>query len=346
VAAKWQWSVPRDALRKHGDARAADRIWARLEEELPATHVAPRRRHWAPLAVAASFAGGVWVGASYFGDGGRIAPSAALHAEPLAAPARPLAPVVRSEDPEPPPQKEEGKRRSRRVKRVLRTPASVPTSEAATAQAVEVQEEESLAPTVEAPVAPPPWQALAEQGDYGDALSEIHAQGGFDTALANANSEQLMLLVDVARATGQRQLAIVALRRVVDDYRVDPLAPLAAWSLGVMLEKEGDRPGATAAYRVYRSLSPQGDFAEDALARQVRIALDMGDESQARALAQQYLQAYPSAPRAEEFQQWLDEHTLDIDLDEDEDLDAEEPTEDAEEPATEPEPAPKPPSAE
>lgn len=345
MSGKWQWSVPPGALRKHGDARTADRIWARLEEELPATHAAPRRRHWAPLAVAASFAGGVWVGASYFGDAGRIEPSAALHAEPLAAAAQPVAPVVRNEDPETPaPPKSEDKRRSRRVKRVVHAP-SVPTSEAAAAQVVEVQAEEAVTPIVDVPVEPPAWQALAEQGDYGDALSEIHAQGGFDAALGSANSEQLMLLVDVARATGQRQLAIVALRRVVDDYRVDPLAPLAAWSLGVMLEKEGDRPGATDAYRVYRALSPQGDFAEDALARQVRIALDMGDETQARTLAQQYLQTYPGAPRAEEFQQWLDEHTLDIDLD-DEAIDEEEAAEGAEEAEGDPESAPPPSSAE
>ena len=49
------------------------------------------------------------------------------------------------------------------------------------------------------------WQRLADEGQYAQALVTLEATGGFDAALRDATADQLMSLVDVARATGQRQ---------------------------------------------------------------------------------------------------------------------------------------------
>jgi hypothetical protein len=156
------------------------------------------------------------------------------------------------------------------------------------------------------PVAVTPlWQLAAQQGEYQTALVELEASGGFDAVVAQADADQLMLLADVARATGFRQRALLAWRRVINQHASDPQAPLAAWSLGNMLEKSGDQAGAADAFAAYRALSPQGDFAEDALARQIRMAVTQQDAQLANRLAAQYDQSFPNGRRAQEIREQL-----------------------------------------
>jgi tetratricopeptide (TPR) repeat protein len=160
------------------------------------------------------------------------------------------------------------------------------------------------------PVAPPSWQRLANSGEYEAALFELGQQGGFEAALLAANAEQLMLLADVARATGQTQRALAAFRRVVSEFRSEPVAPLAAYSLGSLLQKAGDSRAAAQAFAVYRTLSPEGDFAEDALVRQLRSAVERDDRDYAEQLAAQYRMDFPEGRRGEEVDHWLDELAL------------------------------------
>jgi hypothetical protein len=163
-------------------------------------------------------------------------------------------------------------------------------------------------PVVEAPAvagAPPSWQRFANAGEYETALFVLGQNGGFEKALAEASAEQLMLLSDVASATGQRQRSISALRRVVQDFPADPVAPLAAWSLGKQLEKVGDKLGALKAFADYRALSPEGDFAEDALVRQIKDAAERGDRALLGTLATQYQHDFPSGRRASDVARWL-----------------------------------------
>jgi TolA-binding protein len=115
-----------------------------------------------------------------------------------------------------------------------------------------------------------------------------------------------MSLVDVARATGHRDRAIVVLRRIVSTHGADPNAPVAAWMLGNELAKVGDRAGAEQSFALYRALSPGGDFAEDALARQVDFAVEASNVENARKLASQYLREFPDGPRRGEFQAQVD----------------------------------------
>jgi hypothetical protein len=154
-------------------------------------------------------------------------------------------------------------------------------------------------------VVTPQWQLLAQQGEYDASLSALEANGGFEGAIDQATADQLMLLVDVARVTGHRERAVEALRRVISQHGSDPLAPLAAWTLGNMLDKAGDREGAADAFAAYRTLSPQGDFAEDAIAREIRMAVERGDDSLANRLAAQYEQTFPNGRRAQEIREQL-----------------------------------------
>jgi tetratricopeptide (TPR) repeat protein len=150
--------------------------------------------------------------------------------------------------------------------------------------------------------APAEWQRLADEGEYARALSALDVVGGFDAALRDASAEQLMSLVDVARATGQRERAIVALRRIVSEHGADPNAPVAAWMLGSELAKARDLAAAEQAFAMYRALSPNGDFAEDALARQIDMAAGQGNLEHAKKLAGQYLKEFPDGPRSADIQ--------------------------------------------
>ena len=58
---------------------------------------------------------------------------------------------------------------------------------------------------------------------------------------------------------------------------------------------------------MYRALSPGGDFAEDALARQVDMAAEQGNRDHARRLAEQYLKEFPDGPRTADIQAQLEQ---------------------------------------
>ena len=92
-----------------------------------------------------------------------------------------------------------------------------------------------------------------------------------------------------------------ALRRVVEAFPDAAVAPEAALTLGNLLEQAGDGAGAAEAYALYRRLSPSGDFAEDALARQVDSALAQGNLEELVRLVAQYENDFPNGPRREEF---------------------------------------------
>jgi tetratricopeptide (TPR) repeat protein len=146
----------------------------------------------------------------------------------------------------------------------------------------------------------PGWYGLWRNDDLEAARLAIQAQGGFAAVIDQASPEQLMAMADIARSAQESSHAIAALRRVVERFPWDPNAPIAALTLGNMLERTGDRAGAAQAYQVARSLSPGGEFAEDALAHEVDSALEHGELEHARALLDQYAREFPTAQRLPE----------------------------------------------
>ena len=288
-------------LRDHGSSQRIAAVWQRLEGELPGSAevsepFGPRSR-WllTPALVVAAFAIGVVVGAR---ESEPIAQGpGAIAAEPLAQ-SQPIQLERRTARPGDPDEKTPRRASLKRHQRRAGIPGAQDDQEPEGEPVVE-----ELGP-LELPIQvsnePPRWQELADKGEYATALAELETAGGFDAALGTATAEQLMLLVDLARATGQRERAVQALRRVVQQHGSDPLAPLAAWSLGNMLEKAGDPAGAAQAFAMYRALSPNGDFAEDALARQIKVAIEQGDLAHASKLIEQYSDYFPNGRRSEE----------------------------------------------
>ncbi len=294
-------SLPKIAptsLRDHAATVDVERGWHRLEADLRAARgrSAPRRLVWlAPAAAAALFAGGVWVGARYGASSASVATPEHLAAARPAAEATPrvepraeppevtLTPEVQATEPA---RSAKGARVApRRVALVAPSPAhavGLPVGSGAPATAM------------------PSWHVLGQQGDYEAARREVEALGGFDVVLERATAGQLMTLFEVARASRRGSVALAALRRVVERFPGDPNAPLAAYQLGTLLEKAGDRVGAAEAFAAARRLSPGGDLAEDVLIREFDDAVRRGDVALAQALANQHEREFPTGRRRAE----------------------------------------------
>jgi hypothetical protein len=287
------------ALRDHGDdGERLDRIWGRLQPDVGG-HALPARRTalwWAPAALVITFGTGVFVGARWFHK--QPLTAAPLSAEPAGA-AEP-GPLPESPKLVPEPQREPDKSPKRRS---AVPPASEP--------ALETAPEPAPAPLIMPAPSPVPssgaqeWQRLGNLGEYGAAWRALEREGGFDAAFARATPEQLLSLNDIARWNGQRGRAIQALRRILDQHPGSEFAPIAAVTLGNMLDAAGDRKGANEAFAMYRRLSPKGEFAEDTLARQIDAAIERGDLPLARKLADQYATDFPSGRRLAEIKKQL-----------------------------------------
>lgn len=283
--------IPPSALRDHGSAERVDRVWQRLETDLDSPRARPKQVWlWAPAAMIVVFGSGVFVGARFFRPAQvatSVAPEPALVGDEGTRPGQ----APQTQDPN----KIDGTQPNAHEKK-----SAPPNGALLAPEPAPPAGEQGAPPTASLPpvLAAPEWQVHADRDDYVSAWKSVEGQGGFDAVLGKASSaSQLMSLVDVARANGQRAAAIKALRSVVEKHPGDPRAALAAYTLGDLLEKSGDRAGAAKAYAAYRTLSPKGDFAEDALTRQIDAAIAQGNVEHAKKLADQYAKDFPTGRR-------------------------------------------------
>lgn len=289
--------IARHALRDHGEPARVDRIWRRLSAQLPEGGKRPTGSTWmsatlvAAFGAVAVFGAGVFVGAKWMRP--ELVPT--LSAEPPSMPEAAAGPAAPAPQPTESVAKLSPKAPVAQNRRGSVTPRSV----------VAIASSEVDRVAVEAPppsaVGAPEWERLAEAGDFDAARAALSAAGGFEAVLSGASAPELMTLVDIGRASGSRDQAVAALRRVLDAFPGAPEAPLAAWTLGNLLEQSGDEAGASEAFTLYRRLSPGGDFAEDALAHEVARALGRGDVELSVRLVTQYENEFPNGPRLPEF---------------------------------------------
>jgi transmembrane sensor len=123
--------------------------------------------------------------------------------------------------------------------------------------------------------------------------------------VAKPTVTSLLQSADAARASGQSREGAALLRSIVEGHAQDPRAPLAAFTLGRVLFHELGQPReAAAAFAQARALSPDGPFAEDALARETEAWASAGDAVTRRARAETYLKLYPTGRRAAAMAVW------------------------------------------
>jgi hypothetical protein len=290
--------IPQEALRSHAHSERVERVWRRLELDVsrpPRSLRAPA--WWVPVALGI-FGLGVFVGA-------RMNAQSSAELSAVAEP-RPALPVPGAAAPQERQTVAEA-RTDVPVPKHARPARALPAEEALTEAYPESYGEPPGVVATEPLVAtgPAAWEVLAETGDFRSAKDALDHEGGFERVLARASASQLLVLADIARASGGREQAAQALKRVLSAYDSAPEAPIAAWTLGNLLDQAGDKVGAAEAYATYRRLSPAGDFAEDAAARQVDAALSQGNVELGTRALEEYAQNFPKGRRLAELRKRL-----------------------------------------
>jgi transmembrane sensor len=134
------------------------------------------------------------------------------------------------------------------------------------------------------------WRDLAHQGEYDRAYEILHRT----SPPVKDEAAELLLAADVQRLSHHPAEAVAPLQRIARDHASDPRAPLAAFTLGrVLLEELGRPVEAAQAFARAEALAPDGQLAQDAVAREVEALSRAGEMILARQRAEEYVRRYP-----------------------------------------------------
>jgi hypothetical protein len=143
----------------------------------------------------------------------------------------------------------------------------------------------------------PTWAESFTAGDFKTILDDARAQGRLDATLAERDAEDLALLADAARYTGQEAIARRALLAQRARFGDSARAKDAAFLLGRMQEA-GDPEGALVWYDRYLAEARGGTYASEALGRKMLVVQRLRGAAAARPISMQYLQRFPNGPHA------------------------------------------------
>lgn len=142
------------------------------------------------------------------------------------------------------------------------------------------------------------WVGLAREGKFAAALAAA-SRIGFASECARASADELALLADAARQTGDAKKARTAYTQMRQRFAGSKQASLAAFHLGVLeFDQVGSHSKAANWFRTYLKENPTGPLTREARGRLME-ALNGSDSPEATALASAYLRDYPSGPHAQ-----------------------------------------------
>jgi TolA-binding protein len=142
-----------------------------------------------------------------------------------------------------------------------------------------------------------PWSALVASGQFATVLSQADERG-VDGCLRSCGAGDLSALADAARYTGRTDVAERAFRALIARFARDAEGRNATFLLGRLREQQGDAREARSWYDRYRSESPGGAYAAEALAGTMRTTLTLEGRAAAQPVARDYLQRYPAGADA------------------------------------------------
>jgi hypothetical protein len=176
---------------------------------------------------------------------------------------------------------------------------ATPSSSKATERAEPAPPDDEVVATHEiaakSPEAKQPTVAfLAAKGKYREALALAERQG-FSRLTLELPENDLLLLANAARYSGDAGRAREALGALRERFKGRPASSLAALYLAKI-----EPARAVHWLRVFLSESPRGDLAVGARADLMSLLVKSGDESGARAIANEYLRYHPNGPHAAE----------------------------------------------
>lgn len=109
------------------------------------------------------------------------------------------------------------------------------------------------------------------------------------------SARELLAESDAARTRGEPARGAELLRRILREHPNDARVPLAAFTLGRLLLNELGKPReAATTFHDLRVRAPRGEFAEDALAREVEAWKLAAEPARAQRAAETYLERYPA----------------------------------------------------
>ena len=142
------------------------------------------------------------------------------------------------------------------------------------------------------------WQSLAHASRFKEAFARVNERG-FDAELGRAGSDDLVLLGDVARLSGDSGRALLAYQRVRSRAAGTEAAANAAFAMGrVCFDQRGSYAEAAQWFATYRNERGDGPLARDATGRQMEALSRAGDTAGAARVAEDYLRRYPQGPHA------------------------------------------------
>jgi hypothetical protein len=137
------------------------------------------------------------------------------------------------------------------------------------------------------------WQRLVTRGRFQNVVAAAEARG-IDNCLNSCSILDIRALADAARYVGRTDLAERGLVAIRQRASGGSQRSAAAFLLGRTSESRDQVSIANTWYDTYLTESPNGEFAADALAGKMRVAVWMHGSAAAKPLAMQYLQRYPS----------------------------------------------------
>ena len=142
--------------------------------------------------------------------------------------------------------------------------------------------------------------ALAVKGKYKEALA-LAEKRGFERLTGELPENDLLLLANAARFSGDAARARLALLKLRQRFGGRPAANLAALYLAKIAEDMAHEPQEAVRWlRTFLQSSPSGDLAAGARASLMSLLLRSGDEAAARAIAEEYLRYHATGPHADE----------------------------------------------
>lgn len=152
------------------------------------------------------------------------------------------------------------------------------------------------------------WPSLARSGRYSEAYA-LASTAGIVEECGRRGGHDVLLLGESARLTGHAEDARLAYQAVRRRFSGSPEAAQAAFNLG-QLEVRGGQKGAAAGwFETYLRERPSGPLAPAALGRLLEARVELGDTRAAREAARSYLERYPAGPHAEAARKVLESET-------------------------------------
>ncbi len=136
------------------------------------------------------------------------------------------------------------------------------------------------------------WAENLSNGNLKAIVDEARRHG-LDATLAERSSEELALLADAARYTGDKSIARSALMAQRRRFPGSMQATKAAFLLG-RIEEDAAPASAVAFYDLYLAEAPDGSFTAEALGRKMMAAQRAFGTERARPVAETYLKKYPA----------------------------------------------------